>query len=104
NRSRMLKAKLVVFVSLAMAATWLAPLTERAAAQAGGAGKEEELPILKITGGVSLLKLALPRAEGGGEARVADETMSKDMDVSGFFQVLDPNSFPQALQAEGLGF
>jgi TolB protein len=32
------------------------------------------------------------------------ETLSKDMDVTGLFQVLDPASFPSALQSEGLGF
>src|ERR1044071_2631712 len=65
------------------------------AQQPTGAGKEEDLPIFKISGGVSLLKLALPQAEGDREgARLAHETMSRDMDVSGLFQVLDPNSFP----------
>ena len=48
---------------------------------------------------------AVPRAEGDGEsARTAAETMSKDADVSGLFQVLDPASFPAQLQAEGLAF
>ena len=30
--------------------------------------------------------------------------MSKDMDITGLFQLLDPASFPAQLQAEGLGF
>ena len=52
-----------------------------------------------------MLKLAVPRAEGDGEsARLAVETMSKDMDITGLFQVLDPASFPAQLQSEGLGF
>jgi TolB protein len=67
---------------------------------------EEDLPILRLTGaGVELLKLAVAQAEGDGEsARTATETMSKDADVSGLFQVLDPTSFPQQLQSEGLSF
>ena len=31
------------------------------------------------------------------------ETMSKDMDITGLFQLLDPASFPAQLQGEGLG-
>lgn len=67
---------------------------------------EEDLPMLRLQGaGVELLRLAVPRAEGDAEsARTAVETMSKDGDVSGLFQVLDPASFPQQLQAEGLAF
>jgi hypothetical protein len=39
----------------------------------------------------------VPRAEGDGEsARLAVETMSKDMDITGLFQVLDPASFPRS--------
>ena len=30
--------------------------------------------------------------------------MSKDMDITGLFQLLDPASFPAQLQSEGLGF
>jgi TolB protein len=67
---------------------------------------EEDLPVLKLSNaGVQMLKLAVPRAEGDGEAaRVATETMARDADVSGFFQVLDAGSFPQQLQGEGLTF
>ena len=53
--------------------------------------------------GVQMLKLAVPRAEGDGGA-AAVETMSKDMDITGLFQVLDPASFPAQLHSEGLGF
>jgi TolB protein len=69
-------------------------------------GGDEDLPAIRLSGaGVDLLKLAVPRAEGDGEsARTAVETLSKDMDVSGLFQVLDPASFPQQLQTEGLAF
>lgn len=81
----------------------LAPLT---ATPALAAPAEEDLPVLKLSNaGVQMLKVAVPRAEGDGEAaRTATETMSRDADVSGFFQVLDPASFPQQLQGEGLGF
>ena len=48
-------------------------------------------------------KLAVPRAEGDSGA-AAVETMSKDMDITGLFQVLDPASFPAQLQSEGLAF
>ena len=50
-----------------------------------------------------MLKLAVPRAEGDSGA-AAVETMSKDMDITGLFQVLDPASFPAQLQTEGLAF
>ena len=51
--------------------------------------------------GVALLKLAVPRVEGDGEA---GELLSKDMDITGLFQILDPASFPAQLQSEGLNF
>ena len=87
---------LVVFATLG--------LSPRARAQAPAA--EEDLPAIRLSGaGVEMLKLAVPRAEGEAEgARAAVETLSKDMDVTGLFQVLDPASFPAALQSEGLGF
>lgn len=68
---------------------------------------EDELPrkIEIAPSGVQMLRLAVPRAEGDGEsARLAVETMSKDMDITGLFQVLDQASFPAQLQAEGLNF
>jgi TolB protein len=76
----------------------------RARAQAPAA--DEDLPSIRLSGaGVEMLKLAVPRAEGEAEgARAAVETLSKDMDVTGLFQVLDPASFPAALQSEGLSF
>ncbi len=75
----------------------------RAQAPAG----DDELPrqYSLMPSGVQLLKLAVPRAEGDAEsARLAVETMSKDMDITGLFQVLDPTSFPAQLHAEGLNF
>jgi len=72
-----------------------------------GAPAEEDLPPAKVfeidPSGVQMLKLAVPRAEGDAGA-AAVETISKDMDITGLFQVLDPASFPAQLQGEGLGF
>jgi hypothetical protein len=65
-------------------------------------GGDEDLPAVQLSGaGVEMLKLALPRSDGDSGA---GETMSKDMDVTGLFQLLDPASFPAQLQSEGLGF
>jgi TolB protein len=84
-------------------------VTVSLAAPAGvlGAPAEEDLPPTKTfdidPSGIQMLRLAVPRAEGdAGTAAV--ETMSKDMDVTGLFQVLDPTSFPAQLQNEGLNF
>jgi TolB protein len=81
-------------------------LVAAATAEAQPPSAEEDLPRYEIQpSGVEMLKLGIPRAEGEGEsARAAVETLSKDMDVTGLFQVLDPASFPADLQAEGLGF
>jgi TolB protein len=72
----------------------------------GPAPIEDDLPAIRLSGaGVELMKLGIPRAEGDAEsARVASETLSRDMDVTGLFQVLDPSSFPPQLQSEGLSF
>jgi TolB protein len=65
---------------------------------------DEDLPAITLSGaGVQMLKLAVPRAEGDSGA-LAVETMSKDMDITGLFQVLDPQSFPAQLQSEGMAF
>src|SRR4051794_11806878 len=75
--------------------------------RAGGAPAEEDLPPTKVIeidpSGVQMLRLAVPRAEGDSGA-AAVETLSRDMDVSGLFQVLDPASFPAQLQSEGMNF
>jgi len=99
-----LRKRLVFLACLAGLFLGLTPLATPAFAQKPPT--EEDLPMLRLSGaGVELLRLAVPRAEGDGEsARTAVETMSKDGDVSGLFQVLDPSSFPQQLQAEGLAF
>jgi TolB protein len=96
--------------SLLFAAILAAASLTSAPHRAFGAGPapsgDEDLPaVILSNAGVELLKIAVPRAEGDGEAaRTAAETMTKDADVSGLFQVLDPASFPQQLQAEGLAF
>jgi TolB protein len=73
---------------------------------APAAPADEDLPSLRLSGaGIEMLKIAVPRAEGDGESpRTAVETLSKDLDISGLFQVLDPASFPAQLQSEGLSF
>jgi TolB protein len=64
---------------------------------------DEDLPVIVLkNAGLELLRVGVPRAEGDSGAAV--ETLSKDLDVTGLFQVLDPASFPAALQGEGLGF
>jgi TolB protein len=84
-------------VAVALSAGLSAP---RAYAQTGG---DEDLPVIRLSGaGVELMRIGVPRADGDGGQAV--ETLSKDLDISGLFQVLDPGSFPAALQSEGLGF
>jgi TolB protein len=88
------------------AACAIAAMLAAATARAQPPGGEDDLPRYEIQpSGVEMLKLGVPRAEGEAEAaRTAVETLSKDMDVTGLFQVLDPASFPADLQAEGLAF
>jgi TolB protein len=75
-----------------------------AAAQAPAGGGDEDLPMIQLSGaGVELLKLAVPRADGDSDG-AAGTLLSKDMDVTGLFQILDQASFPAQLQAEGLNF
>ena len=65
---------------------------------------DEDLPAISISGaGIMMLRMAVPRADGDSGA-AAVETLAKDMDVTGLFQVLDPASFPAQLQSEGLNF
>jgi TolB protein len=82
----------------------LALATVLAAGGARAQSGDEDLPAVTLSGaGVELLKLGVARAEGD-EGGTAAQTLSKDMDVTGLFQILDPTSFPAALQSEGLGF
>jgi len=81
----------------------VAALLSANAAPARAQSAEEDLPMIRLSGaGVELMKLGLPRVEG--DAGGAGETLTKDMDVTGLFQLLDPASFPAQLQSEGLGF
>jgi TolB protein len=95
-------ATLAILELAGLATGTVLSLEGHARAQTG----DEDLPTIRLSGaGVELLKLALPRTEGDGDsAKAAAETMAKDMDVTGLFQLLDPASFPPQLQAEGLAF
>jgi TolB protein len=75
-------------------------------ARAQSTGGDEDLPKIRITpAGGDLFRLALPRAVGDGElASSALDTETRDLDISGVFHLLDPDSFPADLQKEGLGF
>ncbi len=66
----------------------------------------EELPRIRITDpNRDLLRLGLPNASGDPSlAAQATEIERRDLDVMGLFRLLDPMSFPPALQTEGLGF
>ena len=58
-----------------------------------------------VPSGGDLFRLAVPRVDGEGDlARAALETETRDLDIAGIFHLLDPTSFPQDLQSEGLGF
>jgi TolB protein len=95
---------LMMSLALTVGGSANAQAPSRAASQPAS---EDELPrkIEINPSGVQMLRLAVPRADGDGEsARLAVETMSKDMDITGLFQVLDQASFPAQLQAEGLSF
>jgi TolB protein len=95
---RFTKIFFVVAVALGVAASLLSR-GPSARAQAA----EEDLPMIRLSGaGVELMKLGVARVEG--DAGGAGETLTKDMDVTGLFQLLDPASFPAQLQSEGLGF
>ena len=52
-----------------------------------------------------LFRLALPEAVGERNlARSATEIEQRDLTITGLFRVLDPVSFPDTLQKEGMGF
>jgi TolB protein len=66
----------------------------------------DDLPRILITDpNRDLFRLGLPNASGDGDlAKQATEIERRDLDVSGLFRLLDPVSFPDALQKEGLTF
>ena len=101
-----------LWLSVSIACAWLGlglgpwPVGGVAHAADAPVAADEDLPAIRLTGAsVELLKLGVARPEGEADAaRLAGETLSHDLDISGLFQLLDPASFPQALQTEGLGF
>jgi TolB protein len=95
-------ASAVLSAAVLISATGLMPAPARAAEPTG----DDDLPHIRITDpGRDQFRLALPRVEGEAElAREALETESRDLDIVGIFRLLDPTSFPQELQNEGLGF
>ena len=89
-----------LFSGLIFTALALAPLAARAQKPAA----EADLPVIRISDpNRDLLRLAVPNAvgDGGGEATSIER---RDFEVVGLFNLLDPTSFPPALQQEGLGF
>ncbi len=66
----------------------------------------DELPRIRITDpGRDLLRLGLPNASGVPDlAAQAIAIERRDLDIVGLFRLLEPVSFPPALQTEGLGF
>lgn len=66
----------------------------------------EDLPQITITDpNRDLFRLALPTAVGDKDlAAAVTEIERRDLDLVGIFRVLDPESFPDSLIKEGLGF
>ncbi len=91
------------FLAVAVAVPALFVSLQAAAQQPPAA---EELPRIRISDpNRDLFKLALPPAVGDAElARQATEIERRDLDIVGLFRLLDPASFPPALQNEGLAF
>jgi len=66
----------------------------------------EDLPQITITDpNRDLFRLGLPAAVGDGDlAAAATDIERRDLDLVGLFRVLNPESFPDSLIKEGLGF
>jgi len=76
-------------------------------AQAADQPEETEvLPQITITDpNRDLFRLALPSAVGDAAlAAAATDVERRDLDIVGLFRVLNPESFPESLVKEGLGF
>ena len=75
-------------------------------AQPAESGEADELPRIVISDpNRDLFRLALPSAAGEKNlARSATDIEQRDLAITGLFRVLDPVSFPDTLQKEGLGF
>jgi TolB protein len=82
------------------------PLPVYAQPAEGSQGETDELPRIVISDpNRDLFRLGLPDATGERNlARSATEIEQRDMSITGLFRVLDPVSFPEALQKEGMGF
>jgi TolB protein len=93
------------FTRLALMAAGLAAISAPAYAQEP-AGDADELPRIMISDpNRDLFRLALPNASGDQSlARSATEIEQRDLQITGLFRVLDPVSFPDQLQKEGMGF
>jgi TolB protein len=92
---------------VAIGLLWLAAgLPAAPAARADQPPTEGDLPHVHVTDpNRGMFRLALPRAEGDADlARVALDSVNRDLDITGIFRILDPSSFPEELQSEGLGF
>lgn len=100
-----MNALLTSFRSLAflVAATTALPAFAQAPAAPDDA---DELPRILITDpNRDLFRLGLPNASGDGDlAKQAADIERRDLDVAGLFRLLDPVSFPDTLQKEGLTF
>jgi TolB protein len=91
------------FGLVAAALIFTAPLQ---AQTESGQGDSDELPRIVISDpNRDLFRLALPNAVGESNlARSATEIEQRDLTITGLFRVLDPVSFPETLQKEGVGF
>jgi TolB protein len=96
-------ARLIAVVALVGGAAALTLVAApRARAQAGGDDSLPEAVKIKITDPTrDLIRIAVPPATGDTGAGVGD-ILAKDLDLSGFFRILDRKSFLANLAAEGL--
>ena len=95
-------------VAASLVASLIASLacTSSARAQAAPAAADEGLPQITITDPTrNLLRLAVPNASGdAGPSTEAASIARRNLQIVGLFQMLNPQSFPPALHAEGKGF
>src|SRR5512137_2147767 len=84
----------------------LATLAPSGLARAAVEADTEDLPQITITDpNRDLFRLALPNAVGDADlANAAVDIERRDLDLVGLFRVLNPESFPDSLIKEGLGF
>jgi len=77
-----------------------------ASAHAAAEPEVEDLPQITISDpNRDLFRLGLPSAIGDGDlAKTATDIERRDLDLVGIFRVLNPESFPDSLVKEGLGF